>query len=110
MNKMSVIPEEAFTMLLNYSRFLIDLKKDLESMNLETMKDCFPTPEELVQSRNSDIEFTEEQWKEILDIINVWENMKVKDESLRLCEDEDDSDELPNFPDEDGFTSRLLYE
>lgn len=105
MNKMSDISEETFAMLLNYSRFQIDLREDVKAMHdIELEKDRFPNPDELVQARESDAELTEEQWKEILDIIAICEQMKAKDEALR---DLDIPDNRPIFYDENGYAYRL---
>ncbi|MCK9434788.1 MAG: hypothetical protein M0R32_08245 [Candidatus Cloacimonetes bacterium] len=81
MNKnMSTLPSETFQMLLTYSRFQEESIEDIKAIhNVDLPKSKFPTPDELIKAREDALEFTEEQWKEIQDIIEICADMKAKD-------------------------------
>lgn len=105
MNKMSDISEDNFKMLLDYSRFQIELREDVKAMHgIELKRDSFPNEEELVLSRESNSELTEEQWKEILDIIAICADMKAKNEAMLELEIPDNR---PIWYDENGLAYRL---
>ena len=105
---MSDISEETFAMILNYSRFQIDLREDVKAMHGVELEDFFPNPDELIQSRDSNLELTEKQWKEIQDIINICEDMKAKDSLIERLPEYIDS--RPIRYDEDGYAYRLSDE
>jgi hypothetical protein len=108
MRKILDIPEDTFAMLLNYSRFQIDLREDVKSMHGVELENSFPNPNELIQSRDSNLELTEKQWEEIQDIIDICEDMKAKDNLIERLPEYIDS--RPIMYDEDGYAYKLSDE
>jgi len=108
MRKILDIPEDTFAMLLNYSRFQIDLREDVKAMHGVELENSFPNPNELIQSRDSNLELTEKQWEEIQDIIDICEDMKAKDNLIERLPEYIDS--RPIMYDEDGYAYKLSDE